>query len=172
MPKPNPDQYPPYFDRYISLVVEPDCYQAFQQQAEWIPEFLNTISEAQSLFAYAPGKWTIKELMQHIIDCERIFCYRALCIARKETVSLPGFDEDAYAAASAANDRSWKSLTDEFLLLRKTTEILFNSFSEEALQFSGLSSNKPITVNSIGFILVGHVIHHVEVLRKRYLSAQ
>jgi hypothetical protein len=169
MPKPTPNQYPLYFDRYISLVEAPDCFEAFKQQAEWIPGFMNSISEEQSRFAYAPGKWTIKELLQHIIDCERIFCYRALCIARKETVSLPGFDEDAYAAASNANDRTWKSLTDEFLLLRKTTEILFESFSDEALSFSGLSNNNPITVNSIGFILVGHMIHHVDVIRAKYL---
>jgi hypothetical protein len=107
--------------------------------------------------------------MQHLIDSERIFIYRALCFARKEKISLPGFEEDEYAANSAANKRSWKSLVEEFSAVRKSTELLFSSFSEEALASTGSANNNLISVESIGFIILGHFYHHKKVLEERYL---
>ena len=102
-------------------------------------------------------------------DTERIFAYRSLCFARKEQASLPGFDENEYAANSNANIRSWKDLTDEFLLVRKTTEILFSSFTEAALLNSGTANNNPATAASMGFTAIGHVYHHKKILEERYL---
>ena len=169
MPKPSPANYPSYFQRYISLVPEEDLQTAFKNQLPIISGFLQSITEEKSNHTYAPGKWTIKELLQHMTDTERIFAYRSLCFARKEQASLPGFDENEYAANSNANIRSWKDLTDEFLLVRKTTEILFSSFTEAALLNSGTANNNPATAASMGFTAIGHVYHHKKILEERYL---
>jgi hypothetical protein len=169
MSKPLLTSYPVYFQRYVDQVQEDDLLTAFKNQLQVIRPFLSSISEEKSMYAYAEGKWTLKELLQHMIDTERIFNYRALCIARKETVSLPGFDENNYAANSNANTRKWKDLVEEFLLVRRSTEILFNSFSDEMLETSGVSNNNPVTVKSLGFITVGHFNHHKKVIEERYL---
>ena len=169
MPKPSPLTHPGYFQRYISQVQEEDLTIAFKNQLPVITALLQSISEEKSAYAYAPGKWTIKELLQHMIDTERIFAYRSLCFARNDQNSLPGFDENDYAANSNAGLRSWKDLVDEFLLVRKTTEILFNSFTSEALNNSGIANNNPTTALSMGFTTVGHAYHHMNVLREKYL---
>ena len=169
MPKPSPSTHPTYFQRYINLVPEEDLSIAFKNQAPLLATFFNSISEEKSTYAYAPGKWTIKELLQHITDTERIFAYRSLCFARKDQNSLPGFDENDYAAASNANARSWNELLEEFLLVRKTTEILFNSFTEAALHHSGMANNNPTSAISMGFTAIGHVYHHINILNERYL---
>ncbi len=169
MAKPSPSTHPSYFERYISLVPEDDLNTAFRHQSLVLTKFLYSINEEKSSHSYAPGKWTIKELMQHMIDTERIFAYRALCFARKETNSLPGFDENEYAANSNANLRHWKELADEFLVVRKSTEILFHSFTEEALNNSGTANNNPATALSMGFTAIGHVYHHMNVLTEKYL---
>ncbi len=142
---------------------------AFQNQSSGIKQFLSAIDEAKSAYAYAAGKWTLKEVLQHIIDAERIFNYRALCISRKEKNTLPGFDENEYAANSNGNARKWQDLIDEFVTVRKGTEIMFNSFTDEMLETSGLSNNNPVTVKSLGFITLGHFNHHKKIIKDRYL---
>jgi len=169
MSKPLLTSYPVYFQRYVDQVAEDDLQTAFKNQSLVIRPFLSSVSEEKSMYAYDEGKWTLKELLQHMIDTERIFNYRALCIARKETISLPGFDENTYAANSNANNRKWQDLVEEFLAVRKTTEILFSSFSDEMLETSGLSNNNPVTVKSLGFIIIGHFNHHKKVIEERYL---
>ena len=169
MPKPLAATYPSYFQRYIGLVEEDDLQTAFKNQLPVITGFLQSITEEKSGYAYAPGKWTIKELLQHMTDTERIFAYRSLCFARKEQASLPGFDENEYAANCNANSRNWKGLVDEFLLVRKTTEILFSSFTAEALNNSGFANGNPATAASMGFTAIGHVYHHKKILEERYL---
>jgi hypothetical protein len=171
MPKPSTSSYPAYFHKYVAQVPEDDLLTAFQNQLPVIKQFLSSISEEKSLYAYDTGKWTLKEVLQHIIDTERIFNYRTLCFARKETVSLPGFDENNYAANSNANSRKWQDLVEEFLAVRYTTEILFKSFADEVLEFSGVSNNNPATVSSIGFTTLGHFYHHKKVMEDRYLTA-
>ena len=170
MGRPASDEHPEYFTKYIDLVPEEDLHEAFVNQMPVIREMLSTITEQQSLFAYAPGKWSIKEMVQHIIDAERIFAYRALCIARKETISLPGFDENRYAEHSNANNRTWQSLSNELMNVRRSTQDLFESLSSEMLQESGISNNKEITPLSLGYISIGHVYHHFNVLKDKYLQ--
>ena len=170
MPKPSPATYPEYFKKYVDQVPEEDLLTGFQNQLTVIKEFLNSITEEKSMYAYDTGKWTLKEVLLHMIDTERIFNYRALAIARKETASLPGFDENIYAANSNANSRTWQNLIDEFLALRSSTEFLFKSFTDEALSTSGISNNNPVTVISLGFITLGHFYHHKNVMQERYLS--
>ena len=113
MAKPSPANYPVYFQRYIDQVPDDNLDTGFKKQAEVIKNFLPHISEEKSMHSYAEGKWTIKEMLLHITDAERIFCYRALCFARNEKINLPGFDENNYAAGSHANERSWKNLVEE-----------------------------------------------------------
>jgi hypothetical protein len=169
MPKPLPSSHSTYFQKYIDLVPEEDLTEAFRHQSLALTKFLYSINEEKSNHSYAPGKWTIKELIQHMIDTERIFAYRALCFARRELQNLPGFDENEYAANSNANVRHWKDLADEFLFVRKSTEILFHGFSEEALSISGTANNNPATAASMGFTAIGHVYHHMNVLKERYM---
>jgi len=169
MPRPASNTYPPYFETYISQVKEDDPLLALQNQQSVIDEFFPSISEEKSEYAYAEGKWTLKELLQHIIDAERIFCYRSLSFARNEKQSLPGFEEDDYAAVSEANKRSWSSLCNEFKAVRKATICLYKSYTDEMLSHSGLANNKVTSVNAVGFIMAGHVTHHKKVIEERYL---
>lgn len=168
MLKPSPSTYPGYFKRYVDQVPEEELFTAFKNQLPAIKEFLASVSEEKSLYAYAEGKWTLKEVLQHIIDAERVFAYRALCFARKEAASLPSFDENIYAENSNANGRAWQSMADEFLAVRKTTEMLFESFTEEALNTSGIANNNPTSVSALGFITIGHFYHHKKVVEERY----
>ncbi|MFT3680092.1 MAG: DinB family protein [Ferruginibacter sp.] len=169
MSKPSPTGNPGYFKIYTDQVVETDLATAFQNQSAGFEEFLNRISEEKSLYAYADGKWTIKEMLQHIIDAERIFAYRAVCFARGEAINLPGFEENDYAANSHANERSWKSIVEEFIINRRSIELMFASFTNEVLALSGTANNNTTSVESIGFIIVGHFNHHKKVLLERYL---
>lgn len=170
MPKPNPSTYFAYFKRYVDQVPEEELKTAFDNQLPIIKNFLNSITEEKSTYAYDTGKWTLKEVLQHITDTERIFNYRALAIARKETAPLPGFDENGYADNSNANSRPWRTLVDEFLAVRSSTEFLYNSFTDEALAASGIASNNPLTVLSMGFTTLGHFYHHKKVMEERYLN--
>lgn len=169
MAKPIEGTFPEHFANYINKVPETDLKVAFGVQQDMIDSFFQSIPPEKHEYAYAEGKWTLKEMIQHIIDAERIFCYRALSIARGEKQSLPGFDEDEYAANSHANNRDWKSLCDELKAVRLTTVQLFNSFNEADLDRSGIGNGKAITVNALGFISIGHLNHHAQVINERYL---
>jgi hypothetical protein len=168
MARPLSTDHPEYFGRYIALVKEDDIMQAINNQMPVITAELNKIIEESSTYSYAPGKWTIKEMLQHIIDAERIFGYRALAFARKDPSSLPSFEEDDYAANSNANARTWASLVSEFQHVRTSTIDLFQSFTPAMLSSSGIASGKHITVLSLGYITVGHVYHHLNVIKERY----
>lgn len=170
MPKPTPGTFPEYYQKYIDQVTETELMPALKTQLPAIKEFLSGITEEQSAYAYAEGKWTIKEVLQHMIDTERIFAYRALCFARKEAASLPGFEENDYAANAGANERSWQSLSEEMVLLRESTIQLFSSFPAGSFDHSGIANQNPITVLAIGFILPGHVNHHMRVIAEKYLQ--
>ncbi len=165
----SPTNTPNYFNRYIQQVTEQDASIAFAKQWETLKTFFGTIDEAKSTYAYAAGKWSIKALTQHLIDCERIFSYRALSIARGEQVNLPGFDEDAYAAKSDANSRSWQDIVDEFFTVRITTMQLFHSFSKQALEAKGKANNNSLSVADIAYIIIGHCTHHKKVMEEKYL---
>ena len=162
--------YPPYFHTYIKLVAEDDVQLAIKNQAVVAEDFFNSITEEQSTYKYAEGKWSIKEVLQHVIDAERIFAYRSLTFARKDNNTLPSFDEKNYAANSNGNTRAWHELVEEFKALRKSTELLFNSFTKENLNAIGKASDYTITVLALGYIIVGHVAHHINIIRERYID--
>ncbi len=159
-----------YFIKYTSLLSSNNVKDVFIEQIEDVRDFFyQNISEEKSTYRYAEGKWTLKEVLQHLIDTERIFAYRALAIARKDTTTLPSFDENEYAANSNANDRDWHSLTEEMHEVRACTRMLFNSFSEETLATTGKFSNNIASVNTLGLIIVGHFYHHLNIVKERYL---
>jgi hypothetical protein len=169
MPRPVEGTFQPYASVYISKVTDDNVADAFKNQRMFVSDFFGSITEEKSSFSYASGKWTLKEMLQHIIDTERIFAFRALCIARGEKQDLPGFNENEYSNNSKANNREWQTMIREFRLVRETTEMLFQSFSENTLQLSGKANGTTVTVNAIGFITVGHLYHHMEVIQERYL---
>ena len=123
MYKPTGIVFQPYVQQYIDLVPNGDLVVEFANQASIINDFLATITEEKSMHSYAPGKWTLKEMLQHIIDTERIFSYRAVCFARKETTSLPGFDENLYGANMSANRRTWQDLVEEYKVVRLSLQL-------------------------------------------------
>jgi hypothetical protein len=167
MNRPQTHEYPAWGGKYISLV-EGDVSELLKKQAADFPDFINSLV-GKADYAYAPGKWTIKELIGHIIDTERILTYRLTCFARAENHALPGFEEDDYVANAHFHDRSLLSFSEEFALLRKSNLYLFNSLTETELNRSGTASERQITVRAILFVIAGHVIHHTQIVKSRYL---
>jgi hypothetical protein len=169
MARPDLSSTPPFFHNYIQQVTGDDLMGAFKKETAALTAFIESIPAAKVDYRYAPGKWTIRELLQHIIDAERIFAYRALRFARKDKTPLQGFDENSYAEFSKADKRDWKELVDEFKTVRKSSEYLFGSFDEEQLQATGTSGGNSIAVLALGYIVIGHALHHKKVIEERYL---
>ncbi len=168
--RPQENSYGDYYTNYISLVDENDLFSALANSANRSLSFWSKLSEEQGNYRYAEGKWSIKELLQHIIDTERIFSYRALAFARSETIAIPSYDENKYAHNCHADSRTLQSLSDELNGLRKSTIQLFQSFSNKALDLVGSASNSPLSPRAAGYILVGHEIHHINVVKDKYLK--
>ncbi len=159
---------PVYFDRYINLVGDASVIEAFNQFGATYLQAEKANFAALGDTIYAPGKWTVKDTIQHLIDCERVFAYRAMRIARTDQTPLPGFDENLYAETSGANGRSLDELLAEFACVRESNAMLFKSFSDSVLLHEGTTNGNPVSVLAIGFIIAGHTIHHMNVLRERY----
>ncbi len=169
MPRPDLSRVPDFFHNYINQVKDDELMQALKNNSAAMEIFFKTIPSEKHDYRYAAGKWTIKEVVQHLIDTERIFNYRALCFARKDTTPLPGFDENLFAANAKAGKRNWNDLMEEFAAVRKSTEILFASFDEEQLESAGNSNGRSNYVLGMGFICVGHCNHHRKIIEERYL---
>ena len=165
------NEYAPYFEQYIQLVSQEDIsIIEYLEKSQYDFEVLmRYLPKEKHDFAYAEGKWTVKELIQHIIDTERIFCYRALCFARNDKTSLPGFDQDIFVDNDTANERDYYDLLDEMSTLRKSSIQLYKSFSEEALLRIGVASENKMSVRALGYLFSGHQIHHLNVVKERYL---
>ena len=170
MPRPDLSRVASYFHNYINQVPQDDVNVAIHELGNDFLKLMGSIPADKQDYAYAPGKWTLREAFQHIIDTERVMSYRALCFARKEQQNLPGFDENDYAENSKASNRKWKDMMDEFASIRKATEQLFASFDKEQLESGGIANNKPMYVLSLGFIIAGHCQHHVNIIKDRYLK--
>lgn len=161
---------PVYYHKYIAKVEETDLAKAFISHGKELTAVLKDLPAGKWNYRYAAGKWSIKELVQHLIDAERIFSYRALTFARKDTTPLPGFEENDYAANCEADRRTSESLLNELQLVQQSTAALFNSFSEEQLEQSGTANGQSTYVRALGFIIIGHSIHHLNVIKERYLT--
>ena len=170
MQKPNITEYAPYYQRYIDLIHTDDIFSFFKQQAEEIVTLFTNLSEDQASFRYAEGKWTIKEVLAHIVDSERIFGYRVLAISRGEKNPLPGFAENEYVSNGKYENRSLKSLLAEYSHLSSANLELFKSLDEEMLSQKGIASGKEVTARAILFVTIGHENHHLEIIKTRYLA--
>lgn len=164
-------EYVPYFEQYIKLVStdELSIIENLESSQNKFEKLLRNLPKEKHDYSYAEGKWTLKELIQHIIDTERIFCYRALCFARNDKTLLPGFDQDVFVENDNANDRNYYDLLDEMDILRKSTIQLYKSFSDEALLRIGVASGNNISVRALGYLFSGHQIHHLNIVKERYL---
>jgi uncharacterized damage-inducible protein DinB len=167
--RPDLNRVPPAYHNYINQVSENDLMKAITKQTPALFKFLEDIPADKRDFRYAPGKWTIKEVLQHIIDGERIFSYRGLCFARKDTTPLPSFDENDYADNAKVDKRKWEDLVEELKAVRRSTEIMFDSFDEDQMESTGNASGHSNYTRAIGFIIVGHANHHIRVTKERYL---
>lgn len=170
MARPDLKLVPDFYHNYINQVDEDDLGEAFKNGTASFLHFLGTIPESKHDHRYAEGKWSIKDLLQHIIDGERVFDYRALRFARKDTTPLPGFDENLFADNARVENRKWDDLVEEFRAVRRSSEIMFNSFDEEQLSSTGIASDHSNYVLAFGFIIVGHCNHHMNIMKSRYLS--
>lgn len=167
--RPDLSRVPEYYHKYIAQVKGDDLLPVLKKQGKGFARYLEELPKSKRHYKYGPDKWTIIEVVQHILDAERVFAYRALCIARGEQQPLPGFDENTYAEHANKNKRKWKDIVEEFIVVRRSTEILFASLSEENLDATGTASNWPVYVNGIGFLLAGHLQHHWNILQERYV---
>jgi len=170
MNRPQPGEYASYYGRYIKLVPDGEILEILTIQFENSKSILSGLSEDKALFRYTPGKWTIKEVVGHVIDTERVFGYRALCFARNEQTSLPGFDQDSYMEYTNFNDLSMNTLLSEYESVRKSNILMFQNFNSEMWNRMGKADGNNLTVRSITYIIAGHELHHLTVLNERYLT--
>ena len=165
-----PNEYAPFYANYVAQVSdEYTLIEELEISLHRYIKFVQNIPMDKFDYSYAEGKWTIKDIIQHIIDAERIFAYRALCFARNDKTQLPGYEEDDYANESNGNKRSIMELLTEFSAVRHATLLLFKSFSEEQLLRIGYANNNPMSVRALGFVIIGHQNHHQKVFEERYL---
>ena len=166
--RPAASEHAPFFARYVERVRGSDVLAFLGEQERTLGELFESVSEEGSLHRYAPGKWSVKDLAQHLADSERVFSYRALRFARGDTTPLPGFDQNPYADAAMADRRPIAALADELRALRQATLSLAHSLDEATLDRSGVASESPVTVRALLWIIAGHERHHMKVLRERY----
>jgi DinB superfamily len=168
--RPKENEYAPYYKKYIDTIEGDDIIWVLNKQINEFLDLLETIPEEKKTHSYADGKWTIAELLGHVIDTERIMAFRALWFARNDPNPLPGFEQDDFIKYSNFNRRTLRSFMDEFTHLRKSNNILFGSFGEEALHRIGVSNNKQVSVLALLYIIAGHLNHHLAILKERYLK--
>ena len=170
IPRPAANEYNPYYNTYISKVPGDDALHALESQIGPTLALLATVDETRAHHRYAEGKWSVKEVVGHLTDGERIFAYRALRFGRADFTPLPGFDENAYVPAGRFDSRSLRELAQGFGNVRAATLDLFRSLDPEALARTGAANNNPVSVRALAWIIAGHERHHLKILRERYLD--
>lgn len=169
MNKPQPSEHKPYFEKYIALVPDGNFMQVYRKNSLEVAAFFEGVEASKHNYRYADSKWTVKEVLMHIIDTERVMAFRVLVAARGDNETpLKSVDEDLYAKNVDVTNRSMSSLVDEFLVVRKSTEYLFENITEEQSKFLANGVDHPISARAIGYLLIGHTIHHVNVVKERY----
>ncbi len=167
MNRPQTQEYPPSFSSYM-LAVEGNVLDVLKEQYVAVPHFFGQLAN-KAQYAYAPGKWTIAELLLHLVDTERVMSYRLMCIARGEQMDLPGFDENAYATQARKGKQDYQRLCEQFAALRKSNILLIEDLSTSELDTCGTANANRISVRALVFMLAGHVAHHIAVVKERYL---
>jgi hypothetical protein len=171
MKRPEATEYAEYYANYISKVPGSDVLSVLESQRLQMLQLFAGRSERDGIFRYAPGKWSVKEVLGHVTDTERIFTYRALRMARGDQTPLPGFEQDDFVKNGAFGERTLASLAEEFALVRSASIALFRSFPEDAWSRRGVASQKEVTVRALAFMTAGHQIHHRIILEERYFPA-
>ena len=169
MNRPTETEYAPYYQAYVDQVSENDVMAVLRSEVDDLDVLLNRVPADKETYAYAEGKWTIREIIGHLIDGERVFGYRALCIARGETQNLPGFEQDDYLRTSPYNHIELEDLLSELRLVRLSNIAMFRSLDEEGWNRVGSANNNAVSVRALAFIMAGHVRHHMKVLQEKYL---
>ena len=165
-----PDEYPNIYEKYIQTVVAEDVLQELTEQLETFPAFIRNIPENKGSYAYADDKWSIKQVLCHILDTERVMAYRALRFARNDMTALASFEPEEFVVYARHNERSLENIIEEFIYLRKSNLILFQTFSESELSRKGMASDRLISVKAFLYIIAGHLNHHRIILQERYLK--
>ena len=171
MHRPEKNEYAAYYEKYVALITGKDVLEALEAQRVQMTQILAGRSERDGNFRYAPDKWTVKEVLGHLNDAERIFAYRALRIARGDQKPLQGFEQDDYVRTASSNERTLADLTEEFAAVRSSSFTLFRSLNEEAWGRRGVASNNEVTVRALAYIIAGHDLHHRRILEERYFPA-
>ncbi len=166
--RPQPDEYPPFADRYVSLIGDGPIIKILEDLQASTYNLLTGIDPDKAGYAYAEDKWTIKEVIGHMADTERVFAYRALVFSR-EAIELPGFDQDIYMLNNTFNSRQLVDLADEFKTVRGASLYLLKSLSENQFKQKGIASGSPVSVRGLAYMMAGHELHHIKVLKERYL---
>jgi hypothetical protein len=169
--KPAPIEHAPEFSKYVTLVAEGDIIQTLEQQIENSLSLLRTIPSDKANFRYAPDKWSVKELLGHLIDSERVFSYRALCFARNDQTPLPGYEQNDYVREADFDSRNLADMAEEFATVRRATIQLFRPLNETEWLRRGKANENEVSVRALAYIIAGHELHHMEVLRSRYLQS-
>lgn len=170
MNRPDTNEFDPYYNAYISLVEGDDVLPILDSQSAELRTIFTGVPEEKGAFAYAEGKWTIKELLSHIIDAERMFAYRTLRVSRGDKTPIEGFEQEDYIENSNANNRPFADLLDEFDLQRRSNMLLFSNLSDEASRRMGTANDKAISARALIYCMAGHVRHHINILKERYLA--
>jgi hypothetical protein len=170
--RPEATEYAPYYERYIALAREPGAVEALEAQLAEMMPFLRGLTEAQGALRYAPDKWSIKQVLGHVMDTERVFGYRALRFARADRTPLPGFDENVFARVAPYDAAPLATVIADFETLRRSTLALFRSFDESAWPRLGVANQVEMSVRAIAYVIAGHARHHVNVIRERYLTSK
>lgn len=168
--RPDDTEFPAYAKVYVDLVTSADVLGALAAQLDSTLALLEPIEDRfAGRHAYAPGKWTIKEVAGHIIDTERIFSYRALCLARNDQTPLPGYEQNDYVRFGGSNERPWRDLLDEFRIVRQSSIALFRGLPRDVWLRRGTANQTSVTVRGLAYLIAGHELHHTGILRDRYL---
>ena len=170
--RPESGEFTPYHDRYISLIQDPDILTVLERQVKETVAALTVLPESFGDFRYADGKWSMKEVLGHMSDTERVFAYRALRIARNDKTPLAGFEQDDYVRWGSFEKRHLSDLIDEFTTIRKTTLSLFRGLDSDAWLRRGIASQSEVSTRAMAYIIAGHELHHQRILQEKYLSSQ
>jgi hypothetical protein len=169
MERPSQTEFAPFYAAYIGLTRGANFMQLLEDSSEQLLRLFGQMDDERALYSYAAGKWTLKEMLQHIIDTETIFTYRALCFSRKDNTPLPGFEQDDYVLNSRANKRPLANMLEDFKNQRAFMMGMFKSFDADQLSFIGSMSGVPTSTRALAFITAGHVFHHINIIKERYL---
>ncbi|MEP7147865.1 MAG: DinB family protein [Acidobacteriota bacterium] len=169
MNRPERPEYDPYYERYVSLVADVDIIGRLGAQSTNLQDIVTGLTEEKGAFRYAAGKWSIKELLGHLIDSERMFAYRLLRISRGDETPIEGFEQDGYIENAHSNERSFADLLEEFSLLRRANMIFVKNLDDDAWSRVGTANNVKISVRALVYIMAGHIEHHLAILKELYL---